>query len=155
MGPDREVLRSYFHRGGRRPLLGDTIPGFLARTGARFAAGEAVVSLHQGTRWTYSQLDQQVESVARSLLGSGYGPGDRIGLWSTNNSEWIVLQLATARIGAILVVLNPAYRAAELEFALKRSDVQCLFLIPRFKTSDYGGANGSCGAEGLEIVAQS
>ena len=137
MGSESIVPRSYFHRGGRRPLLGDTVPQYFARTVASFGDSEAVVSVHQGTRLTYSELDERVAQTARALLGTGYGRGDRVGLWSTNNTEWIVLQLATARIGAILVVLNPAYRATELEFALNRSQVQCLFLIPSFKTSDY------------------
>ncbi|MFQ5741369.1 MAG: AMP-binding protein, partial [Acidobacteriota bacterium] len=98
------MTRSYCHRGGRRPLIWVTIPEYLGAAAARFADREAVVSLHQGVRLTYAQLDQQVKRATRALLAAGFGPGDRVAVWSTNNAEWIVLQLATARAGVILVV---------------------------------------------------
>ena len=129
--------RSYFHRGGEQPLLGATIAEHFAATVARLAGNEAVVSIPQQRRLGYLELAREVDRLARGLLGIGLGKGDRIGIWSTNNIEWLLLQLATARIGAILVNINPAYRARELAYALQRSEVQCLFTIPAFRSSDY------------------
>jgi fatty-acyl-CoA synthase len=132
------VLRqSYCHHGGDTPLLGATIPEHFASVVAAHGEREAVVSLPQQRRLTYAQLAQEIDRVARGLIGLGYGKGDRIGVWSTNNIEWLLLQMATARIGAVLVNINPAYRAHELEYSLKRSEVQGIFLIPSFHSSDY------------------
>ena len=128
---------SYFHRGGNTPLLGATIPVHLADIIERFPDNEAVVSIAQGRRLTYAQLEAAVEPLARGLMGCGFNRGDRIGIWSTNNIEWLLLQLATARIGAILVNINPAYRPRELAYALQRSEVNGLFVIPGFRSSDY------------------
>ena len=128
---------SYLHRGGKEPLLGATIPAHLAGIIGRFPNNEAVVSVAQQRRLTYAQLEAAVEPLARGLLGCGFGQGDRIGIWSTNNIEWLLLQLATARIGAILVNINPAYRSNELAYALQRSKVNGLFMIPAFRSSDY------------------
>ena len=130
---------SYFHRGGETPLLGATIPGHIAEIAARFPEHEAVVSIHQGRRLTYAELRAQLDRVARGLLVLGFRKGDRVGVWSTNNIEWLLLQLATARIGAILVNINPAYRVRELAYALRKSEIQGLFIIPRFRKSDYLG----------------
>ena len=129
--------RSYCHRGGEPPLLGMTIAEQFAATAARLGDNEAVVSLPQQRRLTYAELAGEVDDLARGLLGIGLGKSDRVGIWSTNNIEWLLLQLATARIGAILVNINPAYRARELAYALQRSEVQCLFTIPAFRNSDY------------------
>jgi len=128
---------SYLHRGGDQPLLGATIPAHFAAICARFPQNEAVVSLPQQRRLTYGQLAVEVDRLARGLLGLGFGKGDRIGIWSTNNIEWLLVQMATARIGAVLVNINPAYRQRELAYALKKSQVQGLFLIPAFRKSDY------------------
>ena len=128
---------SYFHRGGDTPLLGRTIPEHLAEITARFPEREAVVSRPQGRRLSYRELDNRVNHLARALLAQGFERGDRIGVWSTNNIEWLLLQLATARIGVVLVNINPAYRSHELAYALQRSEVQGLFVIPRFRSSDY------------------
>jgi fatty-acyl-CoA synthase len=128
---------SYCHRGGDTPLLGATIPEHFAGVVAAHEQREAVVSLPQQRRLTYAQLAQQIDRLARGLLGLGYGKGDRIGIWSTNNIEWLLLQMATARMGAVLVNINPAYRVHELEYSLKRSEVQGLCLIPSFRSSDY------------------
>ena len=128
---------SYFHRGGNEPLLGATIPAHLAGITGRLPDNEAVVSLAQQRRLTYAQLEAAVEPLARGLLGCGFNQGDRIGIWSTNNIEWLLLQLATARIGAILVNINPACRSSELAYALQRSKVNGLFMIPAFRSSDY------------------
>ena len=133
----KTVAKSYFHRGGTEPLLGASIPEHFAEVVARFSAQEAVVSLPQGKRLTYQQLSNAIDQLARGLVGIGFGKGDRIGVWSTDNLEWLLLQMATARIGAILVNINPAYRLRELAYALERSEVQGLFAIPSFRTSDY------------------
>jgi len=131
--------RSYFHRGGERPLLGVTIGEHFADIVSRYPEHEAVVSCPQDRRLTYRQLEMEVQTLARGLLGIGFTRGDRVGIWSTNNIEWLLLQLATARIGAVLVNINPAYRPRELAYALERSQVNGLFVIPRFRSSDYIG----------------
>ena len=128
---------SYCHRGGDKPLLGNTIPAHLASITEHFPDHEAVVSIAQDRRLSYAQLEAAVETLARGLLGFGFQRGDRIGIWSTNNLEWLLLQLATARIGALLVTINPAYRSTELVYALQRSEVNALFVIPAFRSSDY------------------
>ena len=129
--------KSYHHRGGEAPLLGSTIPEHFAHTVERFPEREAVVGIPQGRRISYAQLAAAVDELARGLLGSGFGKGNRIGVWSTNNIEWLLLQMATARIGVVLVNINPAYRPRELAYALQKSEVEAVFTIPSFKTSDY------------------
>jgi len=152
--------RSYLHRGGTQPLLGATIPEHFAAVVARHGDREAVVSVPQSRRLTWRALAGEVDKVARGLLGLGFGKGDRVGVWATNSIEWLLIQLATARVGAVLVNINPAYRPRELAYALERSDVQGLFLIPRFHDSDYtamleqlvpelAAANGLQGNRGL------
>jgi fatty-acyl-CoA synthase len=131
------MKKSYCHRGGDMPLLGATIPEHFAGVVAAHGQREAVVSLPQQRRLTYAQLAGAIDRLARGLLGLGFGRGDRIGIWATNNIEWLLLQMATARIGSVLVNINPAYRVHELEYSLQRSEVQGLFLIPRFRSSDY------------------
>jgi fatty-acyl-CoA synthase len=130
---------SYFHRGGDEPLLGATIPEHFASIVAQYGDREAVVSLHQDRRLTYAELAAEVDNVARGLIAIGFGKGDRVGVWSTDNIEWLVLQMATARIGAVLVNINPAYRPRELAYALEKSKIQGIFTIPSFRTSDYVG----------------
>ena len=131
------AARSYFHRGGETPLLGGTIPEHFADVCRRHGESEAVVCAFQNRRLTYAELAQEVDRVARGLIALGFGKGERIGVWSTNNVEWLLLQMATARIGAVLVNVNPAYRPRELAYALERSEVQGLFTIPVFRTSKY------------------
>ncbi|OFV94521.1 MAG: hypothetical protein A3G76_12270 [Acidobacteria bacterium RIFCSPLOWO2_12_FULL_65_11] len=128
---------SYRHRGGEAPLLGATISEHFAQVASRFADREAVVGRPQQRRLSYAQLTAAVDELARGLIGIGFGRGDRIGVRSTNNIEWPLLQMATARIGAVLVTINPAYRTRELQYALSKSEVQGLFLVPSFRTSDY------------------
>jgi fatty-acyl-CoA synthase len=128
---------SYCHRGGDLPLLGATIAKHFAAVVAAHGGREAVVSLPQQRRLTYRELAVAADRVAAGLIATGFGPGDRVGIWSTNNIEWLLLQLATARIGAVLVNINPAYRVRELAYALERSAVQGLVMIPRFRSSDY------------------
>jgi len=129
--------KSYFHRGGDEPLLGLTIAEHFSHVVARYSGHEAVVSIPQDRRLSYAELAIEIDALARGLLGMGFNKGDRIGIWSTNNIEWLQLQMATARIGAILVNINPANRIQELTYALQRSEVQGLFVIPRFRSSDY------------------
>jgi len=134
---ETERKLSYCHRGSERPLLGDTIPAHFAHVVARHGAREAVVGIPQARRLTYRELAQSVDALARGLVGLGFGKGERIGIWATNNIEWLQLQMATARIGAVLVNINPAYRPRELAYALEKSEVQALFVIPSFRHSDY------------------
>ena len=129
--------KSYFHRGGDEPLLGATIPEHFAQVAKKFADREAIVCCHQKRRLTYAELSRKTDHAARALLAAGFSKGERIGIWSTNNVEWLVLQMATARIGAVLVNINPAYRPRELAYALQRSRVQGLFTIPAFSHSSY------------------
>ncbi len=119
------------------PLLEETIGANLARTVAEHGDVEALVARHQGIRWTYRELAERVERLARGLLGLDLEPGDRVGLWSPNYAEWTLLQYATAEIGLVLVNLNPAYRTHELAFALQQSACRIVFAAPSFKTSDY------------------
>jgi fatty-acyl-CoA synthase len=128
---------SYSHGTFDAPLLGHTIGDDLERTVARFGDREAVVSRHQEVRLTYSELDAAVDRLATALLRDGIATGDRVGIWAPNCVEWILVQYATAKIGAILVNVNPAYRTHELEYALRQSGVRTLFSASAFKTSDY------------------
>jgi fatty-acyl-CoA synthase len=128
---------SYLHGASPVPLLGETIGENLDRTVARVPDHDAVVSVHQGIRQTYAEFHAAVEEVARGLLALGIEPGERVGIWSPNNLEWVTLQYATAKVGAILVNINPAYRTSELAYALGQSGVSTLVLAPRFRTADY------------------
>jgi len=129
--------KSYHHRGGIEPLLGATIPEHFASIVDRFGEQEAIVSVPQNRRLTYTAFAAEVNYVAKALLASGFVKGDRIGIWSTDNIEWLVLQMATAQIGAVLVNINPAYRPRELAYALAQSKVQGVFTIPSFRSSNY------------------
>ena len=128
---------SYFHRGGKQPLIGETIPAYLSQVAAREPDREALVSIPQQARLSYRELFDRSDALARGLIALGLERGDRVGIWATDNLEWVMLQLATARIGAILVNINPAYRTAELEHALRAARVQTLFLMPEFRRSKY------------------
>jgi fatty-acyl-CoA synthase len=128
---------SYAHGAGAAPLLGETIGENLDRTVARFGDREALVSVHQDRRFTYRELGDAVDRLARALLASGVRPGDRLGIWSPNCAEWVLLQYATARAGIVLVNINPAYRTSELSFALAQSGCRTLFAARAFKSSDY------------------
>ena len=128
---------SYVHGASDTPLIGATIGDGFDATVERFPDGEALVSCAQGIRWTWRELQAECDRFARGLLALGLRKGDRIGIWSPNRAEWAVAQLATAKIGAILVNVNPAYRAAELEYALGQSGCSALIISPPFKTSNY------------------
>jgi fatty-acyl-CoA synthase len=128
---------SYLHGASPVPLLGETIGENLDRTVARFPDHDAVISVHQGIRQTYAEFHAAVTEIARGLLALGIEPGERVGIWSPNNLEWVTLQYATAKVGAILVNINPAYRTSELAYALGQSGVSTLVLAPRFRQADY------------------
>jgi fatty-acyl-CoA synthase len=128
---------SYAHGTGTVPLLGETVGDNLRRTAGLCADRDALVVRHQNYRATYRQLWDAVTQAARGLLALGVARGDRVGIWSPNRFEWVVVQYAAARVGAVLVNVNPAYRAAELEFALRRAGVSGLLLARGFRQSDY------------------
>jgi fatty-acyl-CoA synthase len=130
---------SYVHGATSVPLLGETIGANLQHTTERFGDAEALVVRHQGYRATYRELWGQVGVVARGLLAHNVQVGDRVGIWAPNRYEWVILQYATARLGAILVNINPAYKTAELEYVLRQSGTSVLFLARAFRTSDYVG----------------
>jgi fatty-acyl-CoA synthase len=121
------------------PLLGDTIGDGLDRTAARRPDGEALVEVATGRRWTYAEFVAQVDALAFGLLGAGVRTGDRVGIWAPNVAEWVFVQYATAKIGAVLVNINPAYRTHELEYVLNQAGVSVLVAARSFKTSDYAG----------------
>jgi fatty-acyl-CoA synthase len=128
---------SYANGLAAEPLLGQTIGENLAETVARFGDREALVDVPSGRRWTYSALADDVAAVARGLLALGVAKGDRVGIWAPNVPEWVLIQFATARIGAILVNINPAYRSHELSYVLQQAGVRTLISAQSFKTSDY------------------
>ncbi len=125
-------------RGETTPaLLEETIGANLAATVARHPEREALVEVASGRRWTWAELDADVDDLARGLIGAGVEKGDRVGIWSPNCAEWTLTQYATAKIGAILVNVNPAYRTHELAYVLNQSGLSLLISASSFKTSDY------------------
>ena len=119
------------------PVLEETIGANLERTVSAQPDREALVSRHQGLRYTYAELDAAIDEVARGLLALGLEAGDRLGVWSPNCAEWVLIQYATAKIGVILVNVNPAYRTSELQYALRQSGCRVLVAASAFKSSDY------------------
>ncbi|MFF7370456.1 AMP-binding protein [Streptomyces tricolor] len=128
---------SYTHGTSPTALLGDTIGANLDRAVASWPDREALVDVPTGRRWTYAQFGAAVEELARALAAGGVAKGDRVGIWAVNCPEWVLVQYATARIGAIMVNINPAYRTHEVEYVLKQAGVSLLFASLRHKTSDY------------------
>lgn len=128
---------SYASGAGEVPLLGDTIGANLDRTVRRFPERDALVDVAAGRRWTYAELGADVDALALGLLDLGIVRGDRVGIWAPNRAEWTLVQYATAKIGAVLVTVNPAYRSHELEYVLRQSGIRLLVAADRFKTSDY------------------
>ena len=141
-------MLSYASGPSSLPLLGETIGENLRRTVEQHGDSEALVVPHQAYRATYRQLWEQVSLAARGLIARGVRRGDRVGIWSPNRFEWVVVQYATARIGAILVNINPAYRTSELEYALGQSGTSFLILARAFRQADYVGmlseVKGAC-----------
>jgi fatty-acyl-CoA synthase len=131
------VAMAYVHGPSDAPLIGETIGENLRRTVERFGQREALVVRHQGYRATYDELWDEVDLAARAFLARGVRRGDRVGIWAPNRYEWVVTQFATARIGAILVTINPAYKASELEYALTKAGVSVLVMARGFRQSDY------------------
>jgi len=119
------------------PLIEETIDANFRATVTAHPDREALVVRHQGVRWSYTELDAEIDRLARALLASGLAVGDRVALWAPNRYEWVLAQYATARIGVIMVCINPAYRTHELEFALNQSGSVMLLAAPEFKTSNY------------------
>ncbi|RZE85713.1 AMP-binding protein [Streptomyces albidoflavus] len=128
---------SYAHGTSATPLLPDTIGASLARTVAAHPDREALVDVASGRRWTYARFAEDVERLARALLARGVLKGDRVGIWATNCPEWVLVQYATARIGAIMVNINPAYRAHELAYVLRQSGTGLLVATPGHRTNDF------------------
>ncbi len=130
---------SYVHGAHSLPLIGDTIGAHLDRIAERHPDRDALVIPHQCVRWSWLQLRERADRLAAGLLGLGLQPGDRIGIWSQNRAEWVLTQFATAKAGLVMVNINPAYRRAELEYALAKVGCRALILAPGFKSSDYLG----------------
>lgn len=124
-------------RGPETPLIEATIGDFFDAMVERYPDREALVVCHQNIRWTYRQLQQQVNQLASAMIEMGLEIGDRVGIWSHNNAEWLLMQLATAKVGVILVNINPAYRSFELQYALNKLGCTALVLMRHFKSSDY------------------
>jgi len=131
------VTVAYSHGTSSVRLIGQTIGQNLRDTARRFPDRDALIVPYQNVRLTYGEFDSNVDALARSLLAIGIDTGDRIGIWSPNNAEWVLIQYAAARIGAILVNLNPAYRTQEIQYALGQSQCRLLFASTSYKTSDY------------------
>ncbi|MGW7004116.1 AMP-binding protein [Streptomyces sp. NPDC054933] len=130
---------SYSSGTGTTPLLGDTIGANLDRAIAAYPDREVLVDMASGRRWTYREFGRAVDAVARGLLAKGVGQGDRVGIWAVNCPEWVLVQYATARIGAIMVNINPAYRVHELAYVLNQAGVRLLVASTAYKSSDYRG----------------
>jgi fatty-acyl-CoA synthase len=128
---------SYASGTSATPLLGETIDANLSKAVARFGEREALVDVAGGRRFTYLEVDAAIDDLARALLARGIAKGDRVGIWAPNCAEWYLIQYATARIGAILVNINPAYRTHELEYVLRQATIGTLVSAQSFKTSDY------------------
>jgi fatty-acyl-CoA synthase len=131
------ALSSYAHGASPVPLLGETIGDNLDRIARRFPGNDAVVSVHQDRRLTYAELAAETDRLAKAFVAAGVQHGERVGIWSPNSLEWVLAQYATAKVGAILVNVNPAYRLSELEYALRQSGVSTLITLDRYKTSEY------------------
>jgi fatty-acyl-CoA synthase len=134
-----KLTQSYVHGASDVPLIGETIPVHFDKAAARWGGRDALIVCQQNVRWTYAELQRRIDDFAAGLLALGLEPGDRIGIWSPNNAEWVVTQFATAKAGLILVNINPAYRLSELDYALNKVGCKALVTADHFKTSDYVG----------------
>jgi fatty-acyl-CoA synthase len=134
-----DAALSYVHGATSVPLIGETIGANFDRAVARWGERPALVVRHQSVRWTYRELAERVDAFAAGLIALGLQPGERAGIWSPNNAEWVITQFATAKAGLILVNINPAYRLSELEYALNKVGCRALITATSFKTSDYVG----------------
>ncbi len=134
-----KLAQSYAHGASNVPLIGDTIGAHFDKVVARWGDRPALIVRHQDVRWSYAELGAKVDALAAGLIALGLEPGDRVGIWSPNNSEWAITQFATAKAGLILVNINPAYRLVELDYALNKVGCKALITAASFKTSDYVG----------------
>jgi fatty-acyl-CoA synthase len=134
---DVPAVPSYSSGTSTLPLLGDTIGANLDRTAARVGDREALVECATGRRWTYPELVAEVDACALGLDALGVAKGDRVGIWAPNCAEWVFVQYGTAKLGAIMVNINPAYRTHELGYVLRQAGISVLVAAPSFKTSDY------------------
>jgi fatty-acyl-CoA synthase len=134
-----KLTQSYVHGTSSRALIGETIGAHFDKAAERWRDREALIVRHQNIRWTYGELKARVDAFAAGLLALGLAPGDRVGIWSPNNAEWVITQLATAKAGLILVNINPAYRLSELDYALNKVGCKALVAADSFKSSDYLG----------------
>src|SRR3984957_10007535 len=133
------LAQSYVHGASAKPLIGETIGALLHRIAAEAPDAPALIARHQAVRWTYRELRKRADDLAAGLMALGLKPGERIGIWSPNNSEWVLTQFATAKAGLILVNINPAYRVHEFDHVMNKVGCRALILAERFKTSDYIG----------------
>ena len=141
------LVQSYSHGASTKPLIGETLGANFDAAVKKWGARDALIVRHQNIRWSYLELQEKVNAYAAGLLNLGLEPGDRVGIWSPNNSEWVVVQYATAKAGLILVNINPAYRVAELEYAINKVGCKALILASSFKSSDYVAMVGELAPE--------
>ena len=131
------LTQSYTQGASAVPLIGDTIGPHFDKAVERWGDRPALIVTQQNIRWTYRELNARVDAFAAGLLALGLVPGDRVGIWSPNNAEWVVAQFATAKAGLILVNINPAYRTFEVDYALNKVGCKALITADSFKTSHY------------------
>jgi fatty-acyl-CoA synthase len=144
--------RSYYCGASTTQIIYETIGGFFDRVAEKYPDNKALMLRHQGVEWTYAELQHRVDQLASGLLALDIAPGDRVGIWGPNSAEWVLTQLATAKIGVIMVCINPAYRLYELEYALNKVECKALITDESFKTSDYLGMLNTLAPE-LEYCA--
>ena len=133
------IEKSYYCGASTTQIIYETIGGFFDGVAETYPDSQALILRHQGVEWTYAELQRRVDQLAAGLLALGIVPGDRVGIWGPNSAEWVLTQLATAKLGAIMVCINPAYRLYELEYALNKVECKALITDESFKTSDYLG----------------
>ena len=133
------IDKSYYCGASTTQIIYETIGGFFDGVAETYPDSQALILRHQGVEWTYAELQRRVDQLAAGLLALGIVPGDRVGIWGPNSAEWVLTQLATAKLGAIMVCINPAYRLYELEYALNKVECKALITDESFKTSDYLG----------------
>ena len=134
-----ELTQSYYCGASQSQIIYETIGNYFDRTCESNPEVDALVVRHQEVRWSYRELQEKVNGLATGLLALGIQPGDRVGIWGPNSYEWVMVQIATAKIGAIMVCINPAYRTCELEYALNKVECDTIITAEQFKSSDYLG----------------
>ena len=133
----QKLTHSYYCGTSSTQIIYETIGAYFDGICEAFPENDALVVRHQGIRWSYRELQAKVDAIAAGLIALGIEPGDRVGIWGPNSAEWVVVQLATAKIGAIMVCINPAYRLYELEYALNKVECKAVVSTEAFKSSDY------------------